>query len=132
MHFGGVRCIASGAVAQAVCGTVVSPQAEYSILPQIECSVRVALFVETICVFFILSVFIGLASSVFLSHHFSTSHQPPVSQQYFSLTTNQHQPPATRQPNEAIIFEQFSTSFSAKCTTTHFIWLWLRDSILKP
>jgi hypothetical protein len=35
------------------------------------------------------------ASSVFLSHHFSTNHQLPASQQYFSLTTNQHQPPAT-------------------------------------
>jgi len=35
------------------------------------------------------------ASSIFLTHQISTSHQPPVSQQYFSLTTNQHQPPAT-------------------------------------
>jgi hypothetical protein len=41
------------------------------------------------------------ASSAFLSHQFSTSQQPPASQQYFSLTTNQHQPPATSQPNEA-------------------------------
>jgi hypothetical protein len=41
------------------------------------------------------------ASSVFLSHQFSTSHQPPASQQYFSLTINQPQPPATSQPNEA-------------------------------
>jgi hypothetical protein len=30
-----------------------------------------------------------------------TSHQPPASQQYFSLTINQPQPPATGQPNEA-------------------------------
>jgi hypothetical protein len=44
------------------------------------------------------------ASSVFLSHHFSTSHQPPTSQHYFSLTTNQHQPLATSQPNEAVVF----------------------------
>jgi hypothetical protein len=42
------------------------------------------------------------ASSVFLSHYFSTSHQPPASQQYFSLTTNQYQPPATNQLNEAM------------------------------
>jgi hypothetical protein len=42
------------------------------------------------------------ASSAFLSHHFSISHQPPASQQYFSLTINQHPPPATSQPNEAI------------------------------
>jgi hypothetical protein len=41
------------------------------------------------------------ASSVFLSYQFSTSHQPPASQQYFSLTINQSQPPATSQPNEA-------------------------------
>jgi hypothetical protein len=41
------------------------------------------------------------ASSVFLSHQFSISHQPPVSQQYFSLATNQPQLPATSQPNEA-------------------------------
>jgi hypothetical protein len=44
------------------------------------------------------------ASSAFLSHHFSTSYQPPASQQYFSLTTNQHQPSASSQPNEALIF----------------------------
>jgi hypothetical protein len=31
----------------------------------------------------------------------ASSHQPSASQQYFSLTTNQHQPPATSQPNEA-------------------------------
>jgi hypothetical protein len=43
------------------------------------------------------------ASSAFLSHQFSISHQPPVSQQYFSLTTNQPQLPATSQPNEAHI-----------------------------
>jgi hypothetical protein len=42
------------------------------------------------------------SSSAFLSHHFNTSHQSSVSQQYFSLTTNQHQPPATSQPNEAV------------------------------
>jgi hypothetical protein len=42
------------------------------------------------------------ASSIFLSHQFSTSQQSPASQQYFSLTTNQHQPPATSQPNEAM------------------------------
>jgi len=36
-----------------------------------------------------------LVSSVFLSHQISISHQPPASQQYFSLTTNQHQLPAT-------------------------------------
>jgi hypothetical protein len=36
------------------------------------------------------------ASSVFFSHQISTSHLPPASQQYFSLTTNQHQPPANR------------------------------------
>jgi hypothetical protein len=43
-----------------------------------------------------------LASSAFLSHQFSTSQQPPASQQYFSLTTNQHQPPATSQPNNMV------------------------------
>jgi hypothetical protein len=37
------------------------------------------------------------ASSTFLSHHFSTSHQPPASQQYFSLITNQHRPSASQQ-----------------------------------
>jgi hypothetical protein len=42
-------------------------------------------------------------SSAFLSHQFSTSQQPPASQQYFSLTTNQHQPSATSQPNEAVV-----------------------------
>jgi hypothetical protein len=42
------------------------------------------------------------ASSVFLSHQFSISHQPPASQQYFSLTRNQHQSLATSQPNEAM------------------------------
>ena len=31
------------------------------------------------------------ASSVFLSHHSSSSLQPPASQQYFSLTPLQHQ-----------------------------------------
>jgi hypothetical protein len=41
------------------------------------------------------------ASSAFLSHHFSTNHQLLVSQQYFSLTTDQHWPPATSQSNEA-------------------------------
>jgi hypothetical protein len=40
------------------------------------------------------------ASSAFLSHQISTRHLPPVSQQYFSLTTNQHQPSATSQPNK--------------------------------
>jgi hypothetical protein len=40
-------------------------------------------------------------NSAFLSHQFSTSYQPPASQQYFSLTINQPQPPVTRQPNEA-------------------------------
>jgi hypothetical protein len=44
------------------------------------------------------------ASSAFLSHQFSTNQQPPASQQYFSLTTNQHQPPATSQPNEFACF----------------------------
>jgi hypothetical protein len=34
------------------------------------------------------------ASSVFLSHQFSTSHQPLASHQYFSLIINQPQPPA--------------------------------------
>jgi hypothetical protein len=42
-------------------------------------------------------------SSVFLLHQFSTSQQPPASQQYFSLTRNQHQPPATSQPNEVVL-----------------------------
>jgi hypothetical protein len=41
------------------------------------------------------------ASSAFLSYQFSTGHQPPTSQQYFSLTINQHQPPAISQPNKA-------------------------------
>jgi hypothetical protein len=43
------------------------------------------------------------ASSAFLSHHFSTNHQPLASQQYFSLIINQHQPSAiSHQPtNEA-------------------------------
>jgi hypothetical protein len=41
------------------------------------------------------------ASSAFLSHQFSTSHQPPVNQQYFSLTIHQSRSPTTRQPNEA-------------------------------
>ena len=31
------------------------------------------------------------ASNVFLSHQISINHQPPANQQYFSLTTNQHQ-----------------------------------------
>ena len=36
------------------------------------------------------------ANIIFLSHQISTSHAPaPVSQQFFSLTRNQHQPPAT-------------------------------------
>ena len=35
------------------------------------------------------------ANNVFLSHQISISHQLPASQQYFCLTTNQHQPPAT-------------------------------------
>ena len=35
------------------------------------------------------------ANNIFLSHQTSTSHQLPASQQCFSLTTNQHQPPAT-------------------------------------
>jgi hypothetical protein len=34
---------------------------------------------------------------------FSTSHQSPASQQYFSLTINQPQPPATSQPNETLV-----------------------------
>jgi hypothetical protein len=42
-------------------------------------------------------------SSVFLSHYFSINHQPPASQQYFSLTTNQHQPSAISQPNETVV-----------------------------
>jgi hypothetical protein len=33
--------------------------------------------------------------SAFLSRYFSTSHQLPVNQQYFSFTTNQHLPPVT-------------------------------------
>jgi hypothetical protein len=49
------------------------------------------------------------ANSAFLSHHFSTSHQPPASQQYFSLTANQHRSPATSQPNEAIHNIQIKT-----------------------
>ena len=35
------------------------------------------------------------ANSVFLSYQISISYQPPVSQQYFSLITNQHQLPTT-------------------------------------
>ena len=35
------------------------------------------------------------ANSIFLSYQTSTSQQPPASQQYFSLTINQHQPSAT-------------------------------------
>jgi hypothetical protein len=55
------------------------------------------------------------ASSAFLSHQFSTSHQPTASQQYFSLTTNQHQSPATSQPNEASVLEssQYMSTASA-------------------
>ena len=34
------------------------------------------------------------ANSVFFSHQISTSHQLTASQHCFSLTTNQHQPPA--------------------------------------
>ena len=37
------------------------------------------------------------ANSVFLSHHSSSSLQPPASQQYFSLTPLQQQPPAPAQ-----------------------------------
>jgi len=39
-------------------------------------------------------------NNVFLSHHFNTSLQPPTSQQYFSLTPLQHQPPAPAQRTE--------------------------------
>jgi len=37
------------------------------------------------------------ASNVFLSHRISISYQPPASRQYFSLTTNQHQPQPVEQ-----------------------------------
>jgi hypothetical protein len=43
--------------------------------------------------------------AVFFSHTNSvsaSSQQPSASQQYFSLRANQHQPPATSQPNEAL------------------------------
>jgi hypothetical protein len=46
--------------------------------------------------------------AVLFSHTSSapaTSHQPLASQQYFSLTINQPQPPATSQPNEALVFD---------------------------
>jgi hypothetical protein len=50
------------------------------------------------------------ASSAFLSHQFSISHQPSASQQYFSLTINQPQPPAISQPNEALISWQTTSN----------------------
>jgi hypothetical protein len=50
------------------------------------------------------------ANSAFLSYHFSTSHQPSASQQYFSLTTNQHPPPVTSQPNEVMSQHQLWTA----------------------
>jgi len=37
----------------------------------------------------------------FLSHQISISHQPAASQQYFSLTTNQHQPQPAKQSSGA-------------------------------
>jgi hypothetical protein len=41
---------------------------------------------------------VGCQPAVLFSHT-SISHQPPANQQYFSLTTNQPQLPATSQPN---------------------------------
>jgi len=40
-------------------------------------------------------ILLATISSAFLSHQISISHQPTANQQYFSLTTNQHQLPAT-------------------------------------
>jgi hypothetical protein len=50
-------------------------------------------------------------SSVFLSLQISISHQPPASEQYFSLTTTLHQPPATSQPNKTYISPVFILFF---------------------
>jgi hypothetical protein len=36
---------------------------------------------------------------------YHTNSAPASSHQYFSLTTNQHQPPATGQPNEALVLD---------------------------
>ena len=43
------------------------------------------------------------ASSTVLSYQISTSHQLPVSQQYCSLITNQHQPSATAKRTQRIV-----------------------------
>jgi hypothetical protein len=63
-------------------------------------------------------------SSAFLSHQFSTSYQPPASQQYFSLTINQPQPPATSQPNEVYIFDyavkHLRNVLRRICSNSHF------------
>ena len=42
------------------------------------------------------------ANNIFLSYQTSTRQQPPASQQYFSLTINQHQLSATAQRTEAL------------------------------
>ena len=40
-------------------------------------------------------VLLATSNSIFLSHQISTCHQSPISQQYFSVTINQPQSPAT-------------------------------------
>ena len=46
-------------------------------------------------------------SSIFLSQTIRISHLAPASQRYFFLTTNQHQPRATGQPNRAKVVAHF-------------------------
>ena len=50
------------------------------------------------------------AGNVFLSHQISISHQAAASQQYFSLTTNQHQLPATASRTERHILHSLIAS----------------------
>jgi len=56
-------------------------------------------------------------NSVSLSHRSSTSLQPPASQQYFSLTPLQHQPPAPAQQTEWLWFSKRNDEQAMICMT---------------